>query len=53
MPTYSIQVTVNVPGVGSKVYTATGIVAAGPSEAMTAAIAQLPIRITGLTETAP
>lgn len=53
MPTYNVQVTLNVPGVGSKVFTATGIVAAAPDAAMAAAIAQVPIRVTGLTETAP
>ena len=53
MPTYNVQVTVNVPGAGQKTFTAVALQADSLEEAIVQAKAQITVRVTLVTETAP
>ncbi len=52
MATYSVQIQVNVPGVGNKTFTQAGIVAASPSEAIKVAEATVIVEVLALQKTA-
>ena len=53
MPTYTVQVQVNVPSVGSKTFTTTGIVSPTPEDAMVQAKAGILVQVVALQQTAP
>lgn len=52
MATYSVSVTVNVPSIGAKTFTQTGVVAATPEEAMTKVKAGILVEVIALQKTA-
>ena len=52
MPTYSVQVTVNVPSVGTRTFTTVGIVAAAIEAAMTEAKAGITVEVISVQKTA-
>ncbi len=53
MPTYSIQVEVNVPGLGQRTFTTTGVVAQDIDTALATAKQTVIIKVIAIQQTAP